>query len=524
VYAGFLDRWSRRANTEGDCGFEPDNSLRSDCGCATASDSAGTRLFQHDHDVNASTPEKCYGFNYSDYMVPTYGYFAYDAVYALAHAAQIVIDEGGSEFTGAAIREALKKVSFQGVTGTVEFMDNGDREIGVGSAILNHDGGEFVPLGSWTREAGFFYGEGRTRDGIVWPTSTGEQPSGVVIIGEGSAQGVAMKSGLDSTTALIGVGFLLVVTTTLTVIVQKFSNKKIEFEEEKALTPDEELQKVCDTLIQGQQAWLAFELVDAFSDIVNGVMAVQEGTITPTFLALFVIIALFSVFAGINAVVKRNQVINGVRKIRDCDEETMNRFKDGATGGIVTVHNPALQWELTTAELLVSELAATNGLLEDLPSFLLNVVSVVIAFRRPGFKASPQFYVGFGALLVSCITGGRKTYLRDKLKALRAKKGEIEADMKKRSGGRLSIVGGSLKMIRQLDVEGGELRGAEGIKGARIVPAIGGEEIKALEGESDGHKIARLEREKKEALAREKEGLAREKAANEELAELKKKN
>ena len=190
MYAGFLDRWSRRANTEGDCGFEPDNSLRSDCGCATASDSAGTRLFQHDHDVNASTPEKCYGFNYSDYMMPTYGYYAYDAVYALAHAAQIVIDEGGSEFTGAAIREALKKVSFQGVTGTVEFMDNGDREVGVGSAILNHDGlGDFSPLGSWTREAGFVYGEGRTRDGIVWPSSTGEQPSGVIILGEESARG-----------------------------------------------------------------------------------------------------------------------------------------------------------------------------------------------------------------------------------------------------------------------------------------------------------------------------------------------
>ena len=163
--------------------------LRSDCSCAKATDDAGARLFQLDRDVNAPTPERCYGFNYSDCMVPTYGYYAYDAVYALAHAAQIVIDEGGSEFEGAAMREALKKVSFQGVTGTVEFMDNGDREVGVGSAILNHDGGEFVPLGSWTRETGFVYGEGRTRDGIVWPSSTGEQPLGMIIIGEGSAQG-----------------------------------------------------------------------------------------------------------------------------------------------------------------------------------------------------------------------------------------------------------------------------------------------------------------------------------------------
>ena len=86
-----------------------------------------------------------------------------------------------------------------------------------------------------------------------------------------------------------------------------------------------------------------------------------------------------------------------------------------------------------------------------------------------------------------------------------------------------------MKMIRQLDVEGGELRGAEGIKGARIVPAIGGEEIKALEGESDGHKIARLEREKKtekelrEAAETKREATERDlKATREELEALKK--
>jgi len=58
------------------------------------------------------------------------------------------------------------------------------------------------------------------------------------------------------------------------VIIQKFSHKKIEFEEEKALTPDKQLQKGCDTLIQGQKAWLAFELVGVFSDIAKGVIAV----------------------------------------------------------------------------------------------------------------------------------------------------------------------------------------------------------------------------------------------------------
>jgi len=128
-----------------------------------------------------------------------------------------------------------------------------------------------------------------------------------------------------------------------------------------------------------------------------------------------------------------------------------------------------VQWALVTLEIHVSELAATNGLLEDLHSFMLNVVSLVMQFNLPDFETSPQFYVSFGALLVSCITGGRKTYLRDKLKALRAKKGELEAETKKMSGGRGSIiVGGSLKMIGQLDVEGGEVRGRQGCQGCAV--------------------------------------------------------
>ena len=62
------------------------------------------------------------------------------------------------------------------------------------------------------------------------------------------------------------------------------------------------------------------------------------------------------------------------------------------------------------------------------------------------------------------------------------------------------------------------MRGTEGVgKGARVVPVIGGEDIKALEGESATLKIARLEREK-EITERDL------KAVNEELADLKKNN
>jgi len=69
-------------------------------------------------------------------------------------------------------------------------------------------------------------------------------------------------------------------------------------------------------------------------------------------------------------------------------------------------------------------------------------------------------------------------------------------------GSKMSIAGGSLKFIGQPGVEWGELRGADGVgKGTRVVPMIGGEEIKSAEGES---KDARLEREKETAEEQEK--------------------
>jgi len=131
---------------------------------------------------------------------------------------------------------------------------------------------------------------------------------------------------------------------------------------------------------------------------------------------------------------------------------------------------------------------------------------------------------------VSCITGGRKTNLRDKLKALRAKKREIEAEMKKRSGGRMSIVGGSLKMIEQLDVEGGGVEGDGG--GRQGCQGCASDWRRRDQGGGGGERRAenaRLEREKKtekelrEAAETKREATERDlKATREELEALKK--
>ena len=329
------------------------------------------------------------------------------------------------------------------------------------------------------------------------------------VYGKTEVAGLAMMIGIVGLTAIVAV--------------QKFAKSKVTLEHEDELTLDEHMESECNALIRNERAWLCYEVVDALSDISNGVLVLTEFTKAMTFIILFSCIAVLSAFAGLNATVKRSQAINSFEKIRDGDKETMAKFKDGAgVDGKVTIENPILLWELVALEIHVCRMAIANGLVEDLPSLVVNVASILVALSAPEFKPSPQFYVSFGSALVSCATGGRKTCLHNKLRALHKHKGELELQTKKKSGGRkTSIVGGRLKVIGLLDEEGG-LRGAEGVgKDARVVPVIVGDEINATEWESKDAKIARLEREKKEALEAKGAAEAREKAAQDQIEKLK---
>jgi hypothetical protein len=149
-----------------------------DCTCDDFQDHAGNLLFQHDDDDDPSTPDLCAGFDYELDDPDPYIYYAYDAVYAFAHAAQALLDDGKTQFDGPAMAEALKDLEFEGVTGPIEFEANGDREVGVGYSVLNFQGGEegWATLGFWTVDDGLVYADGLSLEDVVWPTANGEQP------------------------------------------------------------------------------------------------------------------------------------------------------------------------------------------------------------------------------------------------------------------------------------------------------------------------------------------------------------
>jgi len=52
-------------------------------------------------------------------------------VFALAVAAHNLIEKDEDPLDGTAMREELKKVSFQGLTGLIQFSETGDRSLGL---------------------------------------------------------------------------------------------------------------------------------------------------------------------------------------------------------------------------------------------------------------------------------------------------------------------------------------------------------------------------------------------------------
>ena len=117
----------------------------------------------HSHVQCPSTNDICRGFDFAstDHSPNSYAFYSYDAVYAFARAAHNLIVAGATEFTNKAITEELYTLSFSGLTGTVDFEDTGDREIGTGFTIQNFDGTAIdgagvVTMGNWDA-AGFVY-------------------------------------------------------------------------------------------------------------------------------------------------------------------------------------------------------------------------------------------------------------------------------------------------------------------------------------------------------------------------------
>ena len=75
------------------------------------------------------------GATTSDFYAP----FAYDAVYAIARAADQTLRSGAS-LTGAVLMSTLLNTTFSGASGSVSFDENGDRYTGISYDVYNMAG------------------------------------------------------------------------------------------------------------------------------------------------------------------------------------------------------------------------------------------------------------------------------------------------------------------------------------------------------------------------------------------------
>ena len=103
--------------------------------CNTATDNTNNTIYMFDDDDNPTTPSSCGGVNFvADAKVTktlTFGIpFVYDAVHLVAHALHEMIEvEHANTFTAPKLTNAMKRVSFPGVSGTVNINMNGDRNV-----------------------------------------------------------------------------------------------------------------------------------------------------------------------------------------------------------------------------------------------------------------------------------------------------------------------------------------------------------------------------------------------------------
>lgn len=156
---------------------------------------------QLNHDVNGATASICTGFEYSDATgdgakpASGYAYFAYDAAYAFARAAHHALYDATTPFTGSdfktlegktAIMDALKEITFAGVTGSISFEDDsgeytGDR-LGSGNTVTNYDGIGFVTIGEWTQATAFVWEAPYTGPSdMKWPTADNSKPKNKIL-------------------------------------------------------------------------------------------------------------------------------------------------------------------------------------------------------------------------------------------------------------------------------------------------------------------------------------------------------
>ncbi len=217
----------------------------------------------------------------------------------------------------------------------------------------------------------------------------------------------------------------------------KYGKAAIERGEEKQVTAQGKLREVLTGKIRVQQFFLTIELIDAFSDLANGILKFLDGAGSLHFLLYygFILLAFVSVPLGIRQILQRSRVKKGYRGMLTGTEEEVAMYAKALdeTETDVTAQSRRLKCNFIVLELTVTELGIHGLMWEDAPSLLLNGVVIMLNMGREE-KATLSMYASFISFGFSCVMTGRKMGLPSAKKALLVKKRDIEKAMRINDG------------------------------------------------------------------------------------------
>lgn len=192
-------------------------SAGSDGKCNNATDDTDdTYIWAHDHDNDPSTSLACGGSD--NQMDDSYAPYAYDAVYAIAHALHhLIVRVGVNRIIGSELMDALiYNVSFVGVTGYIDFHDasahpdklyHGDRRVGIAYDVFNYVDNEkaLVRIGKWTPlETSTFQQRWISYDDVTFSTADNTKPNDFVKVRDHSTMFLIIIVVLSALIVIIG--------------------------------------------------------------------------------------------------------------------------------------------------------------------------------------------------------------------------------------------------------------------------------------------------------------------------------
>jgi serine/threonine protein kinase/ABC-type branched-subunit amino acid transport system substrate-binding protein len=416
-YDAFADRYKSRGERLGPCGI--DSEVSRECSCYKGVDDGGASLYMFDHDSDVDTPDRCVGINHTKSNISPAVYFAYDGIYAIAHAADDILSQGGETFDGAAIIQALQRIEFDGISGRIGFDSDGERRIGAGYTIVNFvDGLESntVALCSWTAENnGFAVCDKEV--GITWPTLSNTKPAGVY-----TPPSDILAENMQVIVMLAAVAGVYAVTR----LIRRRGKRSIKVSSEVDVAVDKKLRNILNFKIRQQNAFIALEVGDVISDVISAVFRIAEGSASIPAVVFWGVIVLgaYSLPLGIYQTTQRTRVKTSLNNIIDGTDPEVAKALDEADG-VLTNKSLRIRHSLLSLEIVVVRLGIQGFFVEDLPSLLLNTYILLSGFQQETL-ATLSTYASFVALMFSCIMVGRKSGLRHSLRELKTKKSDLE--------------------------------------------------------------------------------------------------